>query len=127
MKPIIIIKEKNKDGKFELTEKELKDLIEQAYEQGVADGRPKATLPQSQYDRPEEGILYRNISGGTASDPNDNRATLNAEFNDLVYRGWEHNYKFPKEGEPIPCWLNQTSGQPNPTTKLNSKSVSTGV
>lgn len=107
MKPIIIIKEKNKDGKFELTEQELKDLIEQAYEQGVADGRPKATLPQSQYDRPEEGIFYRNINGGesnklqtlpymqmsphdgygnpipycsgeTASDPKDNRATLNA-------------------------------------------------
>ena len=77
MKPIIIIKEKNKDGKFELTEKELKELIEQAYEQGVADGRPKATLPQSQYDRPEEGIFYRKINGGTAFDPKDNRETLN--------------------------------------------------
>lgn len=63
MKPIIIIKERNKDGKFELTEQELKELIEKAYEQGVADGRPKATLPQSQYDRPEEGIFYRNING----------------------------------------------------------------
>lgn len=63
MKPIIIIKETNKDGKFELTEKELKEIIEQAYAQGVEEGRPKATLPQSQYDRPEDGILYRNISG----------------------------------------------------------------
>jgi len=150
MKPIIIIKEKNKDGKFELTEQELKDLIEQAYEQGVADGRPKATLTQSQYDRPEDGIWYRRninggennklqtiphdvfgnpltvVSGGTASDPRDNRGTLNAEYNDLVYRGWEHR-EFPKQAEPIPCWLNQTSGQPNPTTKFNSTSVSAGV
>lgn len=106
MKPIIIIKEKNTNGKFELTEQELKDLIEQAYEQGVEDGKPpKKPLPQSQYDRPEEGIFYRNINGGesnklqtlpymqmsphdgygnpipycsgeTASDPKDNRATL---------------------------------------------------
>lgn len=91
MKPIIIIKEKNTNGKFELTEQELKDLIEQAYEQGVEDGKPpKKPLPQNQYDRPEEGILHRNIildvygnprpycSGETASDPKDNRATLNA-------------------------------------------------
>lgn len=64
MKPIIIIKETNKEGKFELTEQELKELIEKAYEQGFADGRPKATLPQSQYDRPEDGIYYRGIGLG---------------------------------------------------------------
>ena len=39
MKPIVIIKETTKDGKFELTEKELKELIEQAYEQGYADAK----------------------------------------------------------------------------------------
>jgi len=136
MKPIIIIKEKTANGKFEFTEKELNELIEQAYNQGVADGRPKATLPQSQYDRPEDGILYRNINGGendkspnyshdiygypvpycisTESDPKDNPAVPNTEFNDLVYRGGEHKVKFPKQGEPIPCNLNQTSSNPNP-------------
>ena len=65
MRPIIIIKEKNTNGKFELTEEELRELVEQAYEQGVADSRPKATLPQSQYDRPEDGTYYRGFSLGS--------------------------------------------------------------
>lgn len=111
MKPIVIIKETNKNGKFEFTEEELKELIEKAYNQGVEDGRPKATLPQSQYDRPEDGILYRNINGGE----NDKLQTLPyIEYNDLVYRGGEHKIMFPKQGEPIPCELNQTSSKPNP-------------
>lgn len=116
MKPIIIIKETNKNGKFEFTEQELKDLIEKVYEQGVADGNGNP-------------IPY--CSGGTASDPKDNRATLNAESNDLVYRGWERNIKFPKEAEPIPCYDTPvtcgTSSQPNPTTKLNDSTVLRGV
>lgn len=54
MKPIIIIKETNKDGKFELTEKELKELIEQAYEQGYADAK-------AEYNKPN--WTYRNLNG----------------------------------------------------------------
>lgn len=115
MKPIIIIKEKNANGKFEFTEQELKDLIEQAYAQGVEDGKPpKKPLPQNQYDRPEEGILHRNIildvygnprpyCASTESDPKDNQATLNTELNDLVNRIREHNDKLSKQGA-IPCY-----------------------
>lgn len=144
MKPIIIIKETNKDGKFELTEKELKELIEKAYEQGFEEGRPKATLPQSQYDSQIDGTYYRKFnlgngpkdaygnpipycSGTTESDLRDTKTilTLTNESNDLVYRGGEHKVISPKQGEPIPCGT--TTGQPNPTTKFNSTSVSTGV
>lgn len=39
MKPIIIIKETNKEGKFELTEEELKDIVEKAYDQGYEEGK----------------------------------------------------------------------------------------
>lgn len=150
MKPIIIIKERNKDGKFELTEQELKELIEQAYEQGVADGRPKATLPQTQYDNPVDGIYYRKFNlgngpkdaygnpisycgGTTVTDPKDTRAvlTLTNESNDLVYRGGEHKVISPKQGEPIPCYDTPvtcgTSSQPNPATKLNNAASSTEV
>ena len=137
MKPIIIIKEKNANDKFELTEKELEVLIEQVYAQGFEDG--KKTQPNIQWVPTDWGNGKRDVtptyphdiygnpipycSGGTASDPRDNRGTLNAEYNDLVYRGWEHR-EFPKQAEPIPCWLNQTSGQPNPTTKLNNTASS---
>lgn len=115
MKPIIIIKEKNANGKFELTEQELKGLIEQAYAQGVEDGKPqKKPLPQNQYDRPEEGILHRNIIHdvygnpyciSTESDPRDHQAvlTLNTELNDLVNRIRGHNDKLSKQGA-IPCY-----------------------
>lgn len=64
MKPIIIIKETNKDGKFELTEQELKDLIEQAYEQGYADAK-------AEYNKPINGWAIRSIGD---------------EMNDLVDR-----------------------------------------
>lgn len=37
MKPIIIFKEKNKDGKFEFTQKELEKLLQDAYDHGVFD------------------------------------------------------------------------------------------
>jgi hypothetical protein len=111
MKPIIIIKETNKDGKFELTEQELKELIEKAYEQGVADGRPKATLPQSQYDRPEDGILYRNINGGESN-----------KLQTLPY----------VISNPMPYCDGITTSDPNratlnPEIKLNGSPVSTGV
>lgn len=54
MRPIVIIKETNKEGKFELTEQELKVLIEQAYEQGFEDGK-------AQYNKPNWS--YRNLNG----------------------------------------------------------------
>lgn len=37
MKPIIIFKEKNKNGKFEFTQKELEKLLQDAYDQGAFD------------------------------------------------------------------------------------------
>lgn len=130
MRPIVIIKETNKEGKFELTEKELRELVEKAYEQGFEDGKQERvniqgvpywnwrsigdpstpTFPHDIYGNP---IPY--CGGTTVTDPKDTRATLNLESNDLVYRGWEHNYKFPKQGEPIPCEINQTSSKPNPS------------
>ena len=142
MKPIIIIKETNKEGKFELTEKELRELVEKAYEQGVEDGKQERvniqgvpywnwrsigdpstpTFPHDIYGNP---IPY--CGGTTVTDPKDTRAvlTLTNESNDLVYRGGEHKVISPKQGEPIPCGA--TTGQPNPTTKFSSTSVSTRV
>ena len=102
MEPIIIIKETNKEGKFELTEQELKDLIEQAYEQGFEEGKTqyqpnlnswhtrnditpcKNTPGNYVSDKPCTPAYPRDVfgnplvscSGGTTSDPNDNRVTL---------------------------------------------------
>lgn len=39
MKPILIIKEKNENGKYEFTKEEIEDIIEQAYNSGFADGK----------------------------------------------------------------------------------------
>lgn len=111
MKPIIIIKEKNTNGKFELTEKELKGLINQAYEQGVEDAKAQSqpsiqNIPPEWYDGKKD--ITPNYPRNIYGDP------VPYCGNDLVYRCWEHNVKFPKQGEPIPCWLNQTSSQSNP-------------
>ena len=102
MKPIVIIKETNKDGKFELTEKELEELIEQAYEQGYADAK-------AEYNKPD--WIYKDINGGS---------------NDKIYYGNPNN---PHDiyGNPIPYCGGSTTGQPNPTFKLNGLTVSTGV
>lgn len=43
MKPIIIFKEKNKNGKYEFTEKEFKDFLEKAYEEGYEEGKRAST------------------------------------------------------------------------------------
>ena len=88
MKPIVIIKETNKDGKFELTEKELKQLIEQAYEQGYADANAEYSKPiQDNYPNwSNDKIYYGNpnnphdiygnpipyCGGSTTSNPKDN-------------------------------------------------------
>lgn len=45
MKPVVLIKETNKDGKIELTEEELKQLITDAYEQGYEDGKKQNQVP----------------------------------------------------------------------------------
>ncbi len=104
MKPIIIIKEKNSNGKFELTEQELKELVEQAYSQGLMDGSPKVTLPQRQYDRPDLGIPHSNINGGS-----------------------EDKIPYPHNSFGDPISYCSTIGQPNSTTKLNGSAVSNGV
>ena len=44
MKPIIIFKEKNKSGKYEFTEKEFKEFLEKAYDEGYEEGK-KASTP----------------------------------------------------------------------------------
>lgn len=92
MKPIIIIKEKNANGKFEFTEQELKDLIEQVYAAGVADEKKNhnlnwitttpGTIPRTMPDRgtatpafpPNDNIVYCGMSSQT------NRE-LNSEIN----------------------------------------------
>lgn len=101
MKPIIIIKEKNANGKFELTEQELKDLIEQAYEQGVADEKKNHNLD---WITTTPVTIPKTMPGiGTANPvfPNDN----------IVYCGG----------------TSQTSAKLNPEIKLNGSAVSTGV
>lgn len=55
MKPIIIFKEKNANGTYEFTPKELDELIEQVYNAGIIDGKaqsqpvyiPQSPIPQS--------------------------------------------------------------------------------
>lgn len=44
MKPIIIFKEKNKNGKYEFTEEEFKEFLEKAYDEGYEEGK-KASTP----------------------------------------------------------------------------------
>jgi hypothetical protein len=44
MKPIIIFKEKNKNGKYEFTEKEFKEFLEKAYDEGYKEGKRASTL-----------------------------------------------------------------------------------
>lgn len=96
MKPIIIIKETNKDGKFELTEKELRELVEQAYNQGFEDGKernqavinptwreqPIKTIPLDRtepryndiYGKPIPNITAWNAT--TSTQPNEDSYTL---------------------------------------------------
>ena len=38
MKPIIIFKEKNKNGKYEFTEQELREFLEKTYDEGYEEG-----------------------------------------------------------------------------------------
>ena len=101
MKPIVIIKETNKNGKFEFTEKELRELIEQAYAEGVADEKKNHNLD---WITTTPGTIPKTIPGiGTA-----NPAFPNDRF---VYCGES----------------SQTSAKPNPEIKLNGSAVSTGV
>jgi len=101
MKPIVIIKETNKNGKFEFTEEELKGLIEQAYEQGVAD------------EKKNHNLNWITTTPGTIQGTTPGIGTANPAF---------PNDRFVHRSE-----LNQTSGQPNPMVKLNGFSASTGV
>ena len=45
MTPIILIKEKNGNGKIEITEEELKQIISDAYEQGYEDSKKQNQVP----------------------------------------------------------------------------------
>ncbi len=44
MKPMIIIKEKNGHGLLEFTEKDIKEIIESAYQEGYEEGKKANTL-----------------------------------------------------------------------------------
>lgn len=66
MKPIIIIKEKNANGKFEFTEQELKDLIEQAYAAGVADEKKNHNL---NWITTTPGMIPRTMPGSGTANP----------------------------------------------------------
>ena len=107
MKPIIIIKETNKEGKFELTEEELKELVEQAYDQGFENAKEqyqpklnpswqtrtditpcKFTPGNYVTDKPCTSANPHDVfgnpliscGGGTASDPRDNKAVLSCDI-----------------------------------------------
>ena len=47
MTPIILIKEKNGNGKIEITEEELKQIVSDAYEQGYEEGKKQNPTPIS--------------------------------------------------------------------------------
>ena len=42
MKPILIIKEKNENGKYEFTKEEIEKIIDQYYNEGVSDGKAQS-------------------------------------------------------------------------------------
>lgn len=68
MRPLVILKQANENNNFEFTKEELENLIVEIYERGYEDGkgdrRNQPVLPQSQYDKPEEGIYYRGFGLG---------------------------------------------------------------
>lgn len=47
MKPIVIFLEKNQDGKYSLTEEQVRDIIEKGYNAGFEDGQK--SIPQYPY------------------------------------------------------------------------------
>lgn len=111
MRPIVIIKEKNKEGKFELTEKELKDLIEQAYEQGFEEGKAQYQPNLNFWQTRRGDITPCKFTPG----------------NYVTDEPCTPAYPHDVFGNPIPYCSGETTGQPNPTTKLNGSAVSTGV
>lgn len=105
MKPIIIIKETNKNGKFELTEKELKELIEQAYKQGFEDAK-------QQYQPSLNGWNIRGGIGDTITTP-----SIQPIYKGEPNLGEQETFPRPHDiyGNPVVyCGdLNQTSAKPN--------------
>ena len=97
MKPIVIIKETNKNGKFEFTEKELKKLIEQAYEQGFDEGKPKTYT-----------------TAGTVGNGN---GTVTLPYIQPIYKGEPNlgDWETAKPYNPVVYndGFNQTSAKPN--------------
>ena len=55
MSLIIISEPKNKNGKYELTEGKLRDLIQEAYDKGYKDGQVKPKYELQPYTLPCDG------------------------------------------------------------------------
>jgi hypothetical protein len=59
MSLIIISEPKNKNGKYELTEEKLRDLIQEAYDKGYKDGQAKPKYELQPYTLPGNGGLIK--------------------------------------------------------------------
>lgn len=62
MSLIIISEPKNKNGKYELTEEKLRDLIQEAYDKGYKDGQAKPKYELQPYVIPCDGKKQPNIN-----------------------------------------------------------------
>ena len=62
MSLIIISEPKNKNGKYELTEEKLRDLIQEAYDKGYKDGQAKSKYELQPYVIPCDGKKQPNIN-----------------------------------------------------------------
>ena len=66
MKPIIIKLQVNSKGKFELTEDELNDIIEKAYQSGLSDGSHNTlTIPSTPLINPAITPYYTTVTAKT--------------------------------------------------------------
>jgi hypothetical protein len=59
MSLIIISEPKNKNGKYEITEEKLRELIQEAYDKGYKDGQAKPKYELQPYTLPCDGNKVR--------------------------------------------------------------------
>ena len=59
MLSVIFITDEKKDGKYQITEERLKELLQQAYDQGYKEGQAKSKYELQPYTLPSDGGLVK--------------------------------------------------------------------
>lgn len=128
MSLIIITESKNKNGNYELTERKLRDLIQDAYNKGYTDGKlagnsntgwPLNPTPTPYYD---DNIRYKDSNKPT---PWWTEVTCSGE---KVNISTEDAQKSINRSLQENAWSNSTSTNPfNPTVTLLNEKGATGV